>query len=198
MLPFKDRRVVGSSIMAQHLRSSKYLNFSTNGARPSKVKIAAFQKSLSHVRGRMMKYLGTFGIRAPRRTLVLVVSFAIAAVIFGASTPGRLSNSETEFLSHGTESYKGTELLQASFGKRPFPDVGVIYSIGGEKRSARVLEIVQQTVHLIPQSFVSRDERSIALVGSFERGIDSGAAAVRLAKRFRFFTGVAVGGTALA
>lgn len=145
-----------------------------------------------------MRYLWSFGIRMPRYTLIFVLSVGIVAAIFGSSTPNRLSNSETEFLSHGTESYKGVELLQASLGGRPFPDVGVIYSSEDKKRDARILEIVQRVVHLIPESFTSRDQKSVAIVGSFESGFDPGPAAVRLAKQFQSFPGVAVGGTALA
>jgi uncharacterized membrane protein YdfJ with MMPL/SSD domain len=140
----------------------------------------------------------TFGIRAPRSTLVFVFSAVIAAAIFGYSTPDRLSNSETEFLSHGTESYKGAELLQTALGKRPFPDVGVIYSAGSEARDTHILEVVQRVVHLIPESFTSRNQGSVAIVGSFDHGVDPGSAAVRLAKRFQSISGVAVGGTALA
>jgi uncharacterized membrane protein YdfJ with MMPL/SSD domain len=145
-----------------------------------------------------MKHLWSVSIRAPRRMLVLVLSLVIVAAAFGSGTPNRLSNSETEFLSHGTESYRGAELLQTSLGERPFPDVGVIYSVENEARSAKILEIVQRTVHLLPESFSSRDEKSIAVVGSFEGGLDTGPAAVRLAKEFSHFPDVAVGGTALA
>jgi predicted RND superfamily exporter protein len=142
-----------------------------------------------------MKLLSSISIRAPRRTLALVLSLAIAAAAFGTGTPDRLSNSETEFLSHGTASYRGAELLQTSLDEKPFPDVGVIYP---EEDEGRVLEIVQRTVHLISESFRSRDEKSIAIVGSFERGFDPGPAAVRLAEEFRHSPNVAVGGTALA
>jgi uncharacterized membrane protein YdfJ with MMPL/SSD domain len=145
-----------------------------------------------------VKHLETFGIRAPRCTLIFFLSVGIVAAIFGSSTPDRLSNSETEFLSHGTESYKGAVLLQTSLGGRPLPNVGVIYSAGDEARDEQILAIVHHVVHIIPEVFISRNKRSLAIVGSFEHGIDPGPAAVLLAKHFESSPDVAVGGTALA
>ena len=129
---------------------------------------------------------------------MVLLAGGIAAAILGAGTSARLSNSETEFFSHGSESYRGAELLQTSLRNRPFPDVGVIYPAEDESRDELVLQIVDQTVRIIPRTFPSRDGKAIALVGSIDRGGESGPAAVQLAKQLEAFPGVTVGGTALA
>jgi uncharacterized membrane protein YdfJ with MMPL/SSD domain len=145
-----------------------------------------------------MKPLRTLGIRAPRRTLVPVIVLGLAATIIGSSAPDHLSNSENDFLSHGTESYRGAELLRTSFGAGAFPNIAVIFSLGRQVQGGSALAAVQRVAHLLPQPTYSPNKRSVAMMGYFEPGIPSGPTAVRLAKQFQAVPGVAVGGTALA
>jgi RND superfamily putative drug exporter len=143
-----------------------------------------------------MRFLGTLPIRAPRRTLVVVLAAAIVAAIVGSGTPARLSNSEAEFLSHETESYDTARLIRSVVGREP--EIGVIFPVGKGSPDGSVLATIQKVATLILHPFYSRDGRSAAVIGYFHSGVPPEPEAVRLAQQFKRYLRVAVGGTALA
>lgn len=145
-----------------------------------------------------MRPLRTIGIRAPRRTLMLTIAVGVVAAILGVGAPDHMSNSEKDFLSPGTDSYKGSEQLDRAFGTGALPNIGVIFAVGPHGDGANVLAAVQKVATLVPQPTYSVDKRYVAMMGFFDRRVAPGAAAAALAKRFQSVPGVAIGGTALA
>jgi RND superfamily putative drug exporter len=145
-----------------------------------------------------MRPLRTVGIRAPKRTLMLVIATGVVAAILGVGAPDHMSNSEKDFLSPGTDSYRGSQMLDRAFGTGALPNLGVIFAVGPHGDGANVLAAVQKVATLVPQPTYSTNKRYVAMMGFFNRGVASGPAALSLAKRFQSIPGVAIGGTALA
>ena len=134
--------------------------------------------------------------RSPRRTLLLILALSIVAVLVGARTPGRLSDTGNEFLSQGTQSYRTARTLEAEIGPVAFPNLSVILP-EASSHAATVLATVQKVATLVPQVFHSWNGRVAIVVGYFHRGIAPGPTAARLARQFQPFAGVVVGGPAL-
>lgn len=126
------------------------------------------------------------------------MAVAVAAAVIGIGAPGGMSNSEYDFMSHGSESYRGVELLKTAFGTKALPDIGIIFELGSRGQGGKLLQATQKIASLLPRPIYSLDGRSAAMMGFLNRGTAAGPAAVRLAERFQSTRGVAVGGTALA
>lgn len=134
--------------------------------------------------------------RLPRRTLSAVVLMTLVAAIVGSRTPSNLSDTGNEFLSKGTQSYSAAQTLQTALGRVAFPNLAVILP-QGSSHAPSVLATVQKVATLVPQIYYSRNHKASLVVGYFHRGVAPGPTAVALARKFRPFSGVRVGGRAL-
>jgi uncharacterized membrane protein YdfJ with MMPL/SSD domain len=134
--------------------------------------------------------------RRPRRTLCAVVLVTLAAAIVGVRTPADLSDNGNEFLSRGTQSYNAAHTLETALGRVAFPNLAVILP-KASSHASHVLAAVQRVATLVPQAYHSRNHKEYLLVGYFHRGVAPGSTALSLAREFRSFAGVQVGGHAL-
>ncbi len=141
-----------------------------------------------------LKTVSTFSIRAPRRTLAAATAIGVIAIILGSGTPAHLSNSGSEFLSQGTESYRTTQLLKAAAGGQVLPNLAVIFPVS---QGPNVLPAMKKVAKLKSQVFYSQNEQMVAVAGYIHPGMSPGPAAVSLARRLRSLPGVVVGGEAL-
>ncbi len=144
-----------------------------------------------------MNFFAGLATRAPRYTLGVTVVLIITAALFGPSTPNHLANSETEFFSHDTQSYRAAEFITLHIGLRVFPNIGVIFP-AHTRVGSHVIAEVDKVATLIPTVLYSQDRRTAAVVGYIRPRVSPGPAAARLAALFRPLHGVSVGGPALA
>ena len=156
----------------------------------------------------------TFGIHAPRRTLVVAGLLGAVAALVGASVKNNFAPRQDEFFSPGTESYRTAQMLDTAIGRKAFPDLALILParMVANVRQAQVfghpvfyyppnesyvLKIVQRLATFLPRFFYSRNRRLVAMVGYFNRRVSPGPAANWLARRLRSAPNVLVGGSAL-
>ena len=71
----------------------------------------------------MFALLADLAWRRPRRILAAAFLLAIAAGVFGASTPSRLSASDNDYQDKGSESYRTFQLLSERTGVLPGPSI---------------------------------------------------------------------------
>jgi RND superfamily putative drug exporter len=128
-------------------------------------------------------------IRAPRRTLAAFVAFGVLAAIIGAGTPSRLSNSEKDLYSTGTESYKTAHLIESTLGPQAYPEFGVLIP-ANDPAEGSVLTEVQKVATLAPQTVSSSNNRTVAVLGYFDRGVPPSTAAAHIVRTLRHFPGV--------
>jgi uncharacterized membrane protein YdfJ with MMPL/SSD domain len=133
----------------------------------------------------------------PRRTLALVAIVAAIATVIGSGTPARLSSSENDLYSEGTQGFRTTQLLSHIIGRRAFPEIGVIFPLKAGGGPAALAE-VQKVAHLIPKPVYSHNRQAVALLGYFRPGVPAASATAQLVTRLRRFPRVAVTSGALA
>jgi uncharacterized membrane protein YdfJ with MMPL/SSD domain len=143
-----------------------------------------------------MKALSAIAIRAPRRTLAAAIVIGIVAAIIGSGTPSRLSDSERDLYSTGTESFRTARVLEGALGPQAHPELSVIFPVSGPD-DPQILADVQQVASLVPGTSYSRNGGNVALLGYFHRGVSPQAATVHLISLFRPFPGVLVDSPAL-
>ncbi len=134
--------------------------------------------------------------RRPRRTLATLGILAVAAAVVGLHTPDHLSGNGNEFLSQGTQSYTAARTFQTALGRVAFPNFAVILP-QASIHAPSVLATVQKVATLVPQVYYSRNHKASLVAGYFHRGVAPGPTAISLAREFRPFPGVHVGGRAL-
>jgi uncharacterized membrane protein YdfJ with MMPL/SSD domain len=127
---------------------------------------------------------------------MVVVVISVAAGLVGSQAPAHLSEGGNEFLSRGTQSYRGAQILAGALGPAAFPNLAVIFPQASPHAPA-VLTAVQRVATLVPRGYHSRNHRAVVVIGYFHRGVAAGPTAVRLAREFHRYTGVVVGGPAL-
>ena len=143
-----------------------------------------------------MRLLSARALLAPRRTLAIASVFTVVAAVVGAGTPSRLSDSQADLDSHGTQSFRTAQLLKATMGPRAFPELGVLAPAEG-KDNAHVLAELQKVANVVPKLFYSRNKRTVLLLGYFHRNISPAAATANLVERLKPFPGVLVTGRTL-
>lgn len=145
-----------------------------------------------------MKSISTLPIRTPRRVLAGVLIVAVLAAIFGSGTPSRLSNSEQDLYSPGTQSYRTAQLLRKVLGPRAFPEIGILLHFPLKTHEGEpVLRAVQKVATLEPAPVYSRNRHFAVIVGYFHRGVRPSSATARLVKRFHRESRVLISGSAL-
>ena len=87
----------------------------------------------------MLALLADLAWRRPRRVLAAAIVLAVAAGVFGASTPSRLSASDNDYQDKGSESYRTFQLLSRRTGVLPGPSVLVIAPHAEAGRAATLL-----------------------------------------------------------
>jgi uncharacterized membrane protein YdfJ with MMPL/SSD domain len=143
-----------------------------------------------------VKRLARLVLWRPRYTLAAVVPLVVIAVVLAPNAPSRLSNSETELFSRGTQSFAGAELLKRLAGLKAFPDLEVIVPVHG-RTNWLALAKVKRVASLLPFAFRSRDNRAEVRVGFMRSGTMDGSSIARLATELSSLPHVSVGGSAL-
>ncbi len=140
----------------------------------------------------MLAALADLAFRRPRAITVAALAVAIAAALFGASTPSRLTSSDDDFQDRGAESFRTFDRISRASGELPGPSLIVIASRSQAARAAATLRGTPGIARVDPRAAVSRDGSRLLVAASFtERRPGS---VERLA---RSLPGI-VGGTALA
>jgi uncharacterized membrane protein YdfJ with MMPL/SSD domain len=134
--------------------------------------------------------------RKPKLTLGAILIAGLLAALVGSRGTQHLTDTGTEFLSRGTQSYTATKTLVATVGPGAFPNLEVALP-PASRHAPTVLARIQRLATLLPRTYRSRNGRLSLVIGYFHRGVDPGPAAVRLAHEFRSFPDVTVGGPAL-
>jgi uncharacterized membrane protein YdfJ with MMPL/SSD domain len=125
----------------------------------------------------MFALLADLAWRRPWRILAAAFLLAIAAAVFGASTPSRLSASDNDYQDKGSESYRTFQLLSKRTGVLPGPSIVVVESSAAATAAAALLR-------RDPAIAVVRRERaragSVVIAAYLRNGTNSGRAARRI------------------
>jgi uncharacterized membrane protein YdfJ with MMPL/SSD domain len=141
-------------------------------------------------------------LRHPRWVLGIAAALAVTAFVLGQGTVEVLSNRESDFYSHESESYRTNRELEVlrPRGIPGPPDISVVTkgnpSTVGEQTKNR-LERLPQMAKVEEYVFPSRDGRASSVIGWLGNGVDEGKAATEVSKAMSR-PGVVVGGPALA
>ena len=143
----------------------------------------------------MLAALANLASRRPRALLGAAALVAVAAALFGASTPSRLRSSDTDFQDRSTESYRTLQLLSRASGVLPGPSLVVVGSPQQAAAAAARLRAQPYVALVRPRTAVSRDGKLVLVTAWFKSyGTTDSPGVSRLA---RSLPGL-VGGTALA
>ena len=150
-----------------------------------------------------LQTLGESAARAPRRTLAAAGAFAVAAAVFGLSTPGLLGRGSNDFVAHGSESLRAERAVEGASGISAAPQALVLVRRPTPQRLARTVAVIRSepAFPLTAPPIRSKDGNE-ALIAAYARaGLSQRVwrdAAVRVNDRLASIPDVAMGGTALA
>jgi uncharacterized membrane protein YdfJ with MMPL/SSD domain len=143
----------------------------------------------------MLAALADLAHRRPRAIAGAAVVVAVAAALFGASTPSRLHSSDDNFQDRGSESFRTLELLSRASGVLPGPSLSVVAPPRQAAVAAARLEAKSFVALVRPRAAVSRDGKLVLVTAWFKSyGTTDGPGVSDLA---RSLPGL-VGGAALA
>jgi uncharacterized membrane protein YdfJ with MMPL/SSD domain len=150
-----------------------------------------------------LQALGDLAARAPRRTLAAAGAFALAAAVFGLSTPGLLGRGSNDFVTHGSESLRAERAVERASGISAAPQALVLVRRPTPQRLARVVAAIRlEPVFPLAAPPIRSTDGNEALIAVYARaGLSQRVwrdAAVRANDRLSSVPGVAMGGTALA
>lgn len=143
---------------------------------------------------------GWLPLRRPRLVLAAVAIVVLVAGLPGWSAPSHLSDRESDFHSHISESFETADELARIQPRNSLgvPDLAVITK-GGERAGERTitsLERLPQVGRVMKRIFPSRDRRSNAVLAWLREDLPEEPAAVEVARELDR-PGVLVGGAAL-
>ena len=116
----------------------------------------------------MLGALANLAHRRPRAILGGALLVAIAAALFGASTPSRLHSSDTDFQDTGTESFRTLRLLSRASGVLPGPSLIVIAPPRQAAVAAARLQARPYVAIVRPRAAVSRDGKLVLVTALFK------------------------------
>ena len=125
----------------------------------------------------MFALLADLAWRRPRRILAAAMLLAVAAGVFGASTPSRLSASDNDYQDKGSESYRTFQLLSQRTGVVPGPSIVVVASAADAETAAARLR--RDPAIAVVQREPTR-AGSVVIAAYLRDGSDSGRAARRI------------------
>jgi uncharacterized membrane protein YdfJ with MMPL/SSD domain len=138
-------------------------------------------------------------VRRPLLVLLLVVSVAVWAGLFGRTASNHLSNRQSDFTSWQSESYKTARELETikTKGWQGSPNLAVF--VEGERSAFHIftqLERLPQVAATVPELIPSRKGDRFAIVGWLRQSLPEGPAAFAVTKALER-PGVTVGGLGL-
>jgi RND superfamily putative drug exporter len=116
----------------------------------------------------MLVALANLAHRRPRATLGAAVLVAVAAALFGASTPSRLQSSDNDFQDRSSESFRTLQLLSRSTGVLPGPSLIVVAPARQAAVAAARLKAQPYVAIVKPRAAVSRDGRLVLVTAWFK------------------------------
>jgi RND superfamily putative drug exporter len=140
----------------------------------------------------MLAALADLVHRRPRAIVAAALALGVAAAIFGASTPSRLTSSDNDFQDSSTQSFRTFDELSRASGVMPGPSLIVVATPRQAAQDVALLRREPAIARIDPRAAVSRDGRHVLVAAWFGPNGPSGV--TRLAKTL---PGI-VGGTALA
>jgi len=142
----------------------------------------------------MLSALADLANRRPR-AIVVAAGVAIAAALFGASTPARLTSSDNDFQDSRAESFRTAVLLSRATGVLPGPSILVVAPPGEAAAAAARLRHEPSIALVKPRAAIARNGRLVLVAAWFKANARArGPVASRLA---RTLPGL-VGGAAVA
>jgi RND superfamily putative drug exporter len=143
----------------------------------------------------MLVALAHLAHRRPRAIVGAAVLVAVAAALFGASTPSRLQSSDSDFQDRSTESFRTLQLLSRATGVLPGPSLIVLAPPRQAAVAAARLKAQPYVALVKPRAAVSRDRKLVLVTAWFKSyGTTEAPGVSRLA---RSLPGI-VGGATLA
>jgi RND superfamily putative drug exporter len=126
----------------------------------------------------MLRRIAELASRRPRAILGAAFAVAVAAAIFGASTPSHLSSSDNDFQDKSSESYRVERLLSRATGVVPGPSFLVVTT----KARAHEAELIlrRDPAIALVGAEPSRDGRLVLVSAFLRNGAPQGATARRL------------------
>jgi putative drug exporter of the RND superfamily len=122
----------------------------------------------------MLVALADLAYRRPRTVIAAALGIAIAAAVFGASTPSRLTSSDDDFQDRSTESFRTFDRLSGASGEVPGPSLIVIATPPQAARAAAILRRTPGIARVDPRAAVSLDRARVLVAATFDdRGPDS-------------------------
>jgi RND superfamily putative drug exporter len=140
----------------------------------------------------MLAALADLVHRRPRAIAGAALAVGIAAAVFGASTPSRLTSSDNDFQDSSTQSFRTLDLLSRASGVLPGPSLVVVATPRQATQAVALLRRDPAIARVDPRAAVSRDGRLVLVTAWFDSNGPSGVS--RLQKTL---PGI-VGGGALA
>src|SRR6478672_5733350 len=131
----------------------------------------------------MFAALAHLASRRPRALLGAAAVVAVAAALFGASTPSRLQSSDTDFQDRSTQSFRTLQLLSRATGVLPGPSLVVIGSPRQAAVAAARLRAEPYIALVRPRTAVSRDGKLVLVTAWFKsHGTTNSPKVARLAR----------------
>jgi RND superfamily putative drug exporter len=116
----------------------------------------------------MLGALANLSYRRPRAILGGALLVAVAAALFGASTPSRLQSSDNDFQDSGSESFRTLQLLSRASGVLPGPSLIVIAAPKEAAVAAARLKEKPYVAIVRPRAAVSRDGKLVLVTAWFK------------------------------
>jgi uncharacterized membrane protein YdfJ with MMPL/SSD domain len=143
----------------------------------------------------MLVALADLPHRRPRAIAGAAALVAVAAALFGASTPSRLQSSDDDFQDRGSESFRTLQLLSRATGVLPGPSLIVVAPPRQAAVAATRLKAQPFVALVRPRAAVSRDGKLVLVTAWFKSHGTTDAPAV---SNFAHSLPGLVGGSALA
>ncbi|HEV7640849.1 MAG TPA: MMPL family transporter [Gaiellaceae bacterium] len=116
----------------------------------------------------MLVALADLAHRRPRALVGAAVLVAVAAALFGASTPSRLQSSDSDFQDRSSESFRTLRLLSRATGVLPGPSLIVVASPRQAAVAAARLKAQPYVALVKPRAAVSRDGKLVLVAAWFK------------------------------
>jgi uncharacterized membrane protein YdfJ with MMPL/SSD domain len=127
--------------------------------------------------------LANLAHRRPRTILICATGLAVAAALFGASTPKRLTSSDNDFQDPHSQSVRTSDLLSRASGVLPGPSILVVASPSAARTAAARLRAEPSIALVEPQAAVGKGGRLVLVAAWFKTtATDRGRVASRLAR----------------
>ncbi len=131
----------------------------------------------------MLATLARLAFRRPRGIAALAACLAVAAAFFGASTPRRLTSSDSDFQDRSSQSFRTLDMLSRASGVLPGPSILVVGSPHEARIAAAQLRKEPTIARVAPRAATGRGGRLVLVAAWFKTTATTrGAVASRLAR----------------